>query len=232
MKNKTIKIIFLIILISTVLVGNPLVKNDNIINIIVGISGIYLIIKNKKEKKKILTNKAIKAMLMLLVTSALPLIFNNYISLNGAVNYIFRYVSVFIIYILINDTLKENKENFSKIKDIIIVSGVIFIIFGIDLLTTNITYDFVKKIIGVTTDQESLTRMYSLFLYSNTFAISILVAYILSIGQTLNRDKNIYARNVNTIIIRFSFKSIKNNIINNGNDDNNIFNIGIKRRKK
>ena len=159
MKNKTIKIIFLIILISTVLVGNPLVKNDNIINIIVGISGIYLIIKNKKEKKKILTNKAIKAMLMLLVTSALPLIFNNYISLNGAVNYIFRYVSVFIIYILINDTLKENKENFSKIKDIIIVSGVIFIIFGIDLLTTNITYDFVKKIIVVTTDQESLTRM-------------------------------------------------------------------------
>ena len=54
------------------------------------------------------------------------------------------------------------------------------------------SYEFVKKIIGSTTDQESLTRMYSLFLYSNTFAISIVVSYIISIDKILTKQNKIY----------------------------------------
>ena len=50
-ENKNIIIIFLIILLSTILIGNPLTKNDNLINIVIGISGIYTIIKSKKEKQ-------------------------------------------------------------------------------------------------------------------------------------------------------------------------------------
>ena len=199
-ENKNIIIIFLIILLSTILIGNPLTKNDNLINIVIGISGIYTIIKSKKEKQEIITSKTTKAMLILLVISALPLISNTYITLTGTVNYIFRYISIFIIYIIINKELKENRESLGKIKDIIIISGVILVIFGIDLLTTNITYDFVKAVIGVTTDQESLTRMYSLFLYSNTFAISTAVAYIISIEQVLNKKGKIYS-GISTLLL-------------------------------
>ena len=192
-KNTTTILIFLIILISTILIGNPLVKNENLINIIIGISGIYIILKSFKDKQKIITNKTTKIMLMLLIISALPLLLNTYISLNGTINYIFRYISVFIIYILINQELKESRDNLGKIKDIIIISGIILVAFGIDLLTTNITYDFVKKIIGVTTDQSALTRIYSLFLYNNVFAISTVVAYLISIEQMLNKKEKIYA---------------------------------------
>ena len=79
-ENKNIIIIFLIILLSTILIGNPLTKNDNLINIVIGISGIYTIIKSKKEKQEIITSKTTKAMLILLVISALPLISNTYIT--------------------------------------------------------------------------------------------------------------------------------------------------------
>ena len=63
-KNTTTILIFLIILISTILIGNPLVKNENLINIIIGISGIYIILKSFKDKQKIITNKTTKIMLM------------------------------------------------------------------------------------------------------------------------------------------------------------------------
>lgn len=199
-KNITTIIIFLIILITTILIGNPIVKNDNLINIVIGIAWILIIIKNKKEKQKIITNKTTKTMLMLAITSALPLILNTYITLNGTINYIFRYISIFVMYVIINQELKENQDNLSKIKDIIIISGVILVIFGIDLLTTNITYNFVKNIIGIATDQSSLTRMYSLFLYSNTFAISVVVAYIISIDQQLNKKDKVYA-GISTLLL-------------------------------
>ena len=199
-KYTTTILIFLIILISTILIGNPLVKNENLINIIIGISGIYIILKSFKDKQKIITNKTTKIMLMLLIISALPLLLNTYISLNGTINYIFRYISVFIMYILINQELKENRDNLGKIKDIIIISDIILVAFGIDLLTTNITYDFVKKIIGVTTDQRALTRMYSLFLYNNAFSISTVVAYLISIEQMLNKKEKIYA-GLSTVLV-------------------------------
>lgn len=199
-KNITTIIIFLIVILTTILIGNPIVKNDNLINIVIGIAGIVIIIKNKKEKQKMLTNKTIKAMLMLLITSALPLILNKYLTLNGTVSYIFRYISIFVMYVIIGQELKENQENLSKIKDIIIISGVILVIFGIDLLTTNITYNFVKNIIGTTTDQSSLTRMYSLFLYSNTFAISTIVPYIMSIDQALKQKDKAYV-GISTVLL-------------------------------
>lgn len=198
--KKTPLTIILITLLATILIGNPLIKNDNLINIAIGILGIYTIIKSLKENKKTITNKTTKAMLMLSITSALPLILNKYLTLNGTIIYIFRYISIFAIYIITNQELKKEINNLEKIKDIIIVSGIILVIFGIDLLTTNMSYEFVKRIIGATTDQESLTRMYSLFLYSNTFAISTVVAYIISIDQTLNKKETIYA-GISTLLL-------------------------------
>ncbi len=188
MKN-TLLAIILIILIATILIGNPIIKNDNIINVTIGILGIYTIIK---ENRKIIRNETTKIMLMLLITSALPLILNKYLTLNGTIFYIFRYISIFAIYIITNQELKKETDNLEKIKDVILISGLILVIFGIDLLTTNMSYEFVKKIIGSTTDQESLTRMYSLFLYSNTFAISIVVSYIISIDKILTKQNKIY----------------------------------------
>ena len=191
-KDKTIFIIFIIIIISTMLIGNPISKNDNLINIIIGISGIYIIIKAQKENKLMIKSKTAIAMLMLLITSAFPLISNTYLSLNGTVQYIFRYVSLFIMCIIISFSLNKNEENLEKIKDILVISGIILVIFGIDLLTTNLTYDFTKKIIGVVSDQKSLTRMYSLFLYSNTFAVSVAVPYMICVEKVLNKKEKLY----------------------------------------
>lgn len=186
-KTLTISMIILI-LISAIITGNPVVKNDELINGLAAIVGIifcfYIIIK----QKKILINKQTIAIAILSVTTTIPMIFNTHVSLSGTVYYIFRYISIFIIYTVTIHLINSNTKNKEYIKKAIIFSGIILVLFGIDLMTTGITNNFIKTIIGTKAGQQWETRMFSLFLYSNTFAISVIVAYILVLGETLKEN--------------------------------------------
>ncbi|MCI8471193.1 MAG: hypothetical protein HFJ35_07045 [Clostridia bacterium] len=190
--KKGLRIVAIVLIIFSVIVnGNPVSKNDNMINIAVAIVGIifssYLLIK----QKNIVITKQNIVIFILCISSAIPLLFKSYVSLSNTVFYIFRYISIFVIYQLIVYLIKEDKNNKEYIKKTIIFSGVILVLFGIDLMTTEVTNNMVKAMIGMIVNQKLETRMYSLFFYSNTFAIATSIAYLLTLGEIGKENHNI-----------------------------------------
>lgn len=194
-------LVLILIVISCIITGNPIVKNDQIINIttaIIGIMfGIYMLVK----RKEISISKQWIAMLILCFSSVIPLIFNTYVSLYGTVYYIFRYLSIFVLYTIVTYLLKNSETAKNNLKNAIIISGIVLTIFGIDLMTTGISNNFVSEMIGKMADQEIETKIYSLFLYTNTFAIAGSVTYLLSLGEIFKKDFNkIYVSILNLIL--------------------------------
>ena len=172
------------IVIASIVIGNPIFRNDNIINCLISVIGIIFPIYTIIKKKKTILDKQSILMLCLCLVSILPLICNTYSSLSGTIYYIFRYISIFIIYIIASYLISEDDKYKEYIKRGIIFSGFILVVFGIDLMTTKISVNFIKAI-GIEENLEMETRMYSTFLYPNTLAISISVAYILVLGESL-----------------------------------------------
>lgn len=186
--NYTILILTSITIIYTgVLIGTPLNNNILTINIILNALAIITLIFNIKAKKIKINNIDI-IIFLLVVSSTIPLIFRTYSSLNDTIIYILKYISVFSIYIIVKNLCKNN----SKAKTILIASiilvSIILVIFGIDKMSIRIFgtfYDYLH----LEQPQEQAVRMDSLFGYSNAFAISMLVAYILTLSLYLNNEK-------------------------------------------
>lgn len=114
--QKIIQIILILILVSsTILIGLPQENNISIINILIAITAILSIINNRKNKYFPITITDI-FLGLLAISSIIPLILNNYVSLNNTVNYALRYTSVFLIYFII----RKETENDNKLADYII----------------------------------------------------------------------------------------------------------------
>ena len=114
--QKVIQIILILILVlSTILIGLPQENNISIINILIAITAILSIINNRKNKYFPITITDI-FLGLLAISSIIPLILNNYVSLNNTVNYALRYTSVFLIYFII----RKETENDNKLADYII----------------------------------------------------------------------------------------------------------------
>ena len=127
------------LLITNLLVGAPVNNNGTTINIIVTLVAMIFIITNKISKKeKIIENRLDICILILCISSLIPLIFNTYTSLTGCINYVLKYISVFLTYIMIRSYTKEKSKVKRYIINIIIISSIILVIFGIDKMTTNI----------------------------------------------------------------------------------------------
>ena len=116
-----------IILLSFILIGSPLKYNClelNIIVIAVGtILGIYKIIK-----KEITIKKIDIAILIFYITPVIPLLFNTYSSLQETLITLVRNISLFNIYYIAKEILKEKDVNAEKILNAITISGVILVI--------------------------------------------------------------------------------------------------------
>ena len=84
--QKIIQIILVLILfLSTILIGLPQENNISIINILIAIAAILSIINNRKEKHLKITITDI-FLTLLAISACIPLILNNYVSLNNTVN--------------------------------------------------------------------------------------------------------------------------------------------------
>lgn len=200
--KKGLRIVAIVLIIFSVMInGNPVSKNDNMINIAVAIVGIifssYLLIK----QKNIVISKQNVIIFLLCLSSAIPLLFKSYVSLSDTIFYIFRYISVFIIYQLITYLMQEDKKNKDYIKKAIIFSNVILLLFGIDLMTTELTNNMVKDMIGMIVNQKLETRMYSLFFYSNTFAIATSIAYLLTLGEMTKEKPSIVYTGILSLLL-------------------------------
>ena len=190
--NKIITTLICIALIlCAILVGNPINNNTIIINIIVIITAIIWIIWKKiPRKEKILKNKIDKFICILCFSTLIPVIFNTYTTLTGAINYIIKYITLFLIYIIIKDLCKNNKKLIQYIINITIIMAIILTVIGIDKMTTNVLLPFTKAINSSQIEYEEI-RMDSLFSYANSFAITISFALILAIGEYLKNNNKI-----------------------------------------
>lgn len=190
--NKIIMFLICVTLfIINILIGPSTNHNDSMINIIVTfVAMIFIITKKISQKEKILENILDIFVLILCISSCIPLIFNTYTTLTGCINYMMKYVSVFWIYIIVKDLVKENSKLKTYIIHIIMISAVLLVIFGIDKMSTNIVFPFAKAInIPQITYEE--TRMDSFFSYANAFAVFCSMALFLTIGAYIKNEKTI-----------------------------------------
>lgn len=182
------KIILLIIVLLNIFIGSNIKEPIWLIQTITSMfSIIYLITKKiQKEQRIIIKGKIDIAILILMISTIIPFILKKYVSLEGTVNFILKYWSIFGFYILVRNIVTDD----NKIKIVIntiIVSSIIPIILGYDkLLNLNVFEQFLDYINSV--KMENL-RMVSTFGYANTYAVYLTLTTSLAIAQFLN-NKN------------------------------------------
>ena len=190
MKEKQIDkigVIFLIIIIVllNIFIGSNIKQPIWIIQTIVSIfTLVYLIIKKvQKEENLILKGKIDIAVLIFMVSTIIPLILGKQVSLEGTVNFILKYWSVFGFYILVRNIVKENKQ-IKVIINSLIISSIIPIIFGYDKITGLNLFELFLDFINAVKIED--VRMISTFGYANTFAAYLGLTTSLAIAQFLN----------------------------------------------
>ena len=194
-KNK-IKKIIIILAISTLILAGIFVggvnENTNIIQIMIGITTILCIIENRRNKGNNLFQKKDIIICIFCLSPTIPLIFKSYISLQGTIESILRYLSLFLIYINMKYVIREYPKKISFITYVIIIITIIQFFIGIDYMTTKITEPFLDMI-GI---KESLTeekRLDSVFQYANTFAMMCGLSLILALGKYTKGNRKIFS---------------------------------------
>lgn len=190
--NKTDKFGFVSILVTIVManifIGSNIKEPIWIMQFFMSIvSIIYIVIKKvQKEKNVIIKSKIDICVLVFMISTMIPLIAKTYVSLNGTINFILKYWSVYGIYIIARNTITQKKQINIFIKTLII-SSIIPIILGYDkLLNINLFENIFDKI-----DSVKLTdsRMISIFGYANTFAIYLAIIDFLTISMYKQEQK-------------------------------------------
>ena len=181
------KIILLTIVLLNIFIGSNIKNPIWIIQAIVSIfSLIYIITKKiQKEKNIIIKGKIDIAVIVVMLSTAIPLVIHKYVSLEGTINFILKYWSVYGLYILTRNIVKEEKQ-INGIKIALIISSIIPIIIGYDMLTKNMLKPILEKIDAVQIED---TRMVSTFGYANTLAAYLGLTTSLAIGMFIKSDK-------------------------------------------
>ena len=189
-QEKINQIGFIVILATIVLlnifIGSNIKQPIWLIQVILSIfTIIYLIISKINKKQNIIIKSKIDiAVILFMISTILPLVFGKQVSLDGTINFILKYWSVFGFYILVRNIVTDHK----KIKIIIntvIGASIIPIIFGYDKLTLNIFEPFLDFIGAVKIED---IRMISTFGYANTFAAYLGLTTTLAISEFLNSE--------------------------------------------
>ena len=180
-------VILLTIILLNIFIGSNIKDPIWIIQTIVSLfTLIYLIVKKiQREKHLIIKGKIDIAVLIFMISTIIPLIFNTYVSLEGTINFILKYWSVYGLYILTRNIVRD-KEKIKVVIKTIIFSSIIPIIFGFDKFTINIFEPVYKFLNSVNIED---TRMISTFGYANTLAGYLSFTICLAIGMLRNTQK-------------------------------------------
>ena len=181
------KVILFALLLLNIFIGSNIKRPIWVVQAIVSIfSTIYIITKKiQKEKNVVIKGKIDIAVLCLMISTIIPFVVHNYVSLEGTINFILKYWSVYGLYILTRNIVKEEKQ-INGIKIALIISSIIPIIIGYDMLTKNMLKPILEKIDAVQIED---TRMVSIFGYANTFAAYLGLTTSLAIGQFTKATK-------------------------------------------
>ncbi|MCI8273497.1 MAG: O-antigen ligase family protein [Clostridia bacterium] len=153
-----------------------------------GIVAIYLLIQRKKIK--IIENKLDIFVILLVISTAVPVLSNTYTSLHGTVLTILQYMYIFGIYI-IGKSCTNSKKGLDKIITIVLIAtGVLTILIGIEDITTHKIVGTLKKI-GHTEYLNGEDRLISVFGYSNVLAVYIASLVFINISEALKAKNEI-----------------------------------------
>ncbi len=191
--NITEKIGFIIILSTIVLlniyIGSNIKEPIWIIQAIISTFTLIYLIINKicKKKNLIIKSKIDIVVLLFMISTILPLLFNQYATFEGTCNFILKYWSVYGLYILVRNIV-INEKRVNIVIQTVIITSLIPIIFGIDKFTFNRSEPFLDFINAVKIENNE-GRMISTFGYANTLAAYLSLTIALSIGQFLKTNK-------------------------------------------
>ena len=186
------KVVIIIILIATVLIGTPIKYNCIYFNFaIIAIGIIFVLYNSIFKKKKIIENKLDIAILILCLSPIIPLIFGTYVSFNDTLEYLLKYFSCFSIYIILKQVFKNNPKSIKNIVTTFIFSSVILSIIGIDDMTTRLLSSTLEKV-GMPHMVNFGKTMSANLGYSNSFAIILAVSIILILDKLSTERKPIY----------------------------------------
>lgn len=208
--KKIDKLAYITIIVTIVLlnifIGSNIKEPIWIIQTIVSVIALAYIITKKiqKEKDIIIKGKIDIAVLIFMISTIIPFIFKTYASLEGTINFILKYWSVYGLYILARNVIKEDKQ-IKCIINTVIVSSIIPIIFGYDKILNLNIFDGLLDIINSVKIED--TRMISTFGYANTFAVYLTLTTSLAIG-ILTQEKKKYKKILYIIYIIIAFITI------------------------
>ena len=181
------KIILLTILLLNIFIGSNIKQPIWLIQTLVSIfSLIYVVTKKVQKQKNVLIKGKIDiAVLFFMLSTIIPFIVHTYVTLDGVIDFILKYWSIYGFYILVRNIVTE-KKRIEGIENTLIISSIIPIIIGYDKLTNNILTPLLDKINAVKIED---TRMISTFGYANTFAVYLSLTTSLAIERFVKTDK-------------------------------------------
>ena len=203
-------VLFIVIFSYAVLVvGSPINTQPRILYVSINILFIITMFCLFIKKQKIKITKIDLLLLIITISTFLPLIFRTSASLQETVNGIIEYICLFELYICFKALAKDNKRK-KQIENLLIVLVMVLIIFGIDMMTYNVlepVYSILDKV-KVFQKATDIKRMVSLFEYANTFGILIAIGYILTLKKAFEDKKSIFV-NICLVIQLFAILESK-----------------------
>lgn len=203
--NITVVLICILIFITNIIIGTPSIENTGIITISVSIIFlIYLIIykvilKNKYTDiiKKI--NMLDICVIILCLSPWIPIILNTAVNLEDSTNYAIRYLTVFIIYVLLKILIIQDKKYIKYIINLTIGIGLLSSFFGIQNLLNEEISKLLYKI-GVPLMMNEGRRMIGNIGYANTFALSVFIPLVFSTEKHI-RKGNYFFTAINLLFV-------------------------------
>lgn len=205
MKEK-INEIFTILISILFMASSILIKSTNPYYKYVQILGysiiiIYCIIRLiQKKPVKIIQNNLDICVILLVISTVIPVIFNTYVSLSGSIQTILQYTYAICIYVLLREVTRSGKGTSKIISNVFIIFTVILILIGIDGITSNLLFNFLNRI-GVGEYLNGEDRLISIFGYPNVFAAYMASILFLNINEYLNQYKKIVKSIYKTITL-------------------------------
>ena len=195
MKNNILLItIVVVLLMVTILVGSPVMDNVAIVKCLLVFVAMIYIIKKLKKKTPIITNKIDIFVIVLMFSCYVPLMFNTYASLEDTIVNILSYTSLVAVYFIGKEVYGKEK-NWFVVRNVLIISGIIFFVLGIDNLTSNIFGNILNNF-GVLSYKNGEERLISNLGYANSIGIIMASMYLIAIN-TFVKEKN---RKLGTIL--------------------------------
>lgn len=188
-ENIMIIVISILLLLSSLLVVDTAAYYKYIQIAVYALFIVYSIIRLIKKKPiKLITNKLDIFILLLAFSTAIPLIFNSYVSLYGTINEFLVYMYAVCIYFLIREITQENKMSNKIIINTLIFSGIMLFFIGLDGLTLNYLKDVLNNL-NIVLSENGDSRLVSTFGCATALGVYLASILFLNFNEAIESKK-------------------------------------------